>query len=86
MPLPYLLFVRHELYDLIRQMRPAWRQQVLRFLESLAADPFQSGDYTERDPTDRILQAKVIGPWAIVYWADHPVGEVKVVQILPSDG
>ena len=69
----------------MRQMRPAWRTRIIHFLESLAADPFQSGDYTERDPVDRTLQVKVIGPWAIVYWTDHPVCEVKVVQILPSD-
>ena len=70
---------------LIRQMKPAWRDQVFKFLESLAGDPFKAGDYTERDPSDRILQVKVVGPWAIVYWADHPVCEVKVVQVLPSD-
>lgn len=85
MPLPYALFVRHELYDVLRQMRPIWRNQVIKFLETLAADPFQTGDYTEQDPSSRVLQVKIIGLWAIVYWADHPVCEVKVVHILPSD-
>jgi hypothetical protein len=85
MPLPYSLFVRHELYEVIRGMRPAWRIAVIRFLESLASDPFQTGDYAENDPSDRTLHVKVVGPWAIVFWSDHPVCEVKVVQILPSD-
>ncbi len=86
MPAPYSLFVRHELYEVIRQMRPSWRASVIRFLESLALDPFQTGDYTERDSSDRNLQVKILGPWAVVYWADHAVTEVKVVQILASDG
>lgn len=86
MPQPYSLFVRHELYDVIRQMRPAWRSKVIQFFDSLTSDPFQMGDYTERDPSDRTLQIKLLGPWAVVYWADHAVAEVKVVQILASDG
>ena len=85
MPLPYSLFVRHELYEVIRQLRPTWRNKVVQFFESLASDPFQSGDYTERDATDRILHIKVIGAWAIMYWADHAASEVKIVHILPSD-
>ena len=82
---PYSLFVRHELYEVIRQMRPKWRAQVVRYLEALSADPFQSGDYTECDPSGSLIQVKVMGPWAILFWTDHAVSEVKVVQILPSD-
>ena len=85
MPLPYSLFVRHELYEVLRRIRPAWRSKLIHFLESLAANPDHSGDYTERDPSDRVLQIKVIGPWAVVYWSDHAVCEVKIVQIVSSD-
>lgn len=82
---PYSLFVRHELYEVIRQMRPPWRNKVITFFESLANDPFQIGDYTERDSSDRVLQIKILGPWAIMYWTDHAVAEVKIIHILPSD-
>lgn len=85
MPLPYAVFVQHELYEVIRTMRQPWRNKVVQFIESLAGNPFDAGDYSERDPADRFIQVKVVGPWAIFFWADHAVSEVKVVQIVLSD-
>jgi hypothetical protein len=29
---------------------------------------------------------KVLGAYAITYWADHPVNEVKVIRIELADG
>jgi hypothetical protein len=30
-------------------------------------------------------QAKIIGSFALLFWADHPVSEVKVVDLVPAD-
>lgn len=56
-----------------------------KFIESLAKDPNQVGDYTEKDKSDRQIEIKVIGQYAITYWADHPVREVKVTDIRLAD-
>jgi hypothetical protein len=61
------------------------RQKLLSFLESLAADPFQKGDFEEVDEVGRAVQVRVIGLYALTFWADHPVSEVKVVKIQRAD-
>ncbi len=61
------------------------RRRILSFLESLANTPDLVGDYTESDDTGRRIQIKIVGEYALSYWADHPVKEVKVVRIEKAD-
>ena len=66
--------------------RPAKRDRevILSFLEGLAKDPFQRGDYEERDEAGRPIQIKIVGKYALTYGADHAVKEVKVTKIEPA--
>jgi hypothetical protein len=57
------------------------RQRILAFLERLENDPSLPGDYTEFDQTGRPNQVLLLGPWAVTYWADHAVREVRVVRL-----
>ena len=61
------------------------RQKIISFLESLCRNPFQTGDYEERDEVDRPVQIKIIGKYALTFWADDPVSEVKVVRVEKAD-
>jgi hypothetical protein len=57
-----------------------------RFIESLAVDPLKSGDYTELDETGRSIQIKVIGRFAVAYWSDQAVREIRIVEVVAADG
>jgi hypothetical protein len=57
------------------------RQELVRFLDSPARDPFQRGDYEERGVSGRVYQLKSRRPFMITYWADHARKEVRVVAI-----
>jgi hypothetical protein len=57
----------------------------LKFLEALADDPSKRGDYQERDDVGRAVQIKVVGKFALTYWADHAVKEIKVTKIEKAD-
>ncbi len=81
----YELYVRHEVHLRIGKLRSQARTGIMRFLESLASDPFQKGDYQDRTPEGRDVQVKVIGCHALIFWADHPVREVKIVDIIKAD-
>lgn len=59
----------------------AQRDQIFSFLEGLADDPGQAGDFTERDAAGNSVHIKIIGDYALTYWADHAVKEVKVTKI-----
>ena len=58
---------------------------MLTFLERLADDPYQRGDYEENDDTGRPVQIKVIGKYALTFWADHAVCEVKETTVEKAD-
>jgi hypothetical protein len=61
------------------------RKLILGFVRSLANAPFTKGDFSERDDSGREVQVKVIGGYAVTYWSDHAVSEVKVTHIKPAD-
>ena len=61
------------------------RRRVMDFINSLAANPFSVGDFSEKDDVGRDVQVKIVGRFAVTFWADHPVREVKVTHIKPAD-
>jgi len=65
--------------------RGAQQQKILRFIQSLAEKPLTEGDFTDQDETARTRQIKIIGDYAITYWADHPAKTVMVVDICLAD-
>ncbi len=81
---PYKVLVSITLLQLERPSRLE-RERLLSFLESLADNPWKQGDYEERDNVGHPIQIKIIGDYALTYWADHAVKEVKVVRIEKAD-
>ena len=58
---------------------------MLAFLESLSGNPSQTGDYEEKDDVGRPVQIKILGDYALTFWADHAVREVKVTKVEKAD-
>jgi hypothetical protein len=73
--------------EILRLARPSRqdRDKILSFLESLAEKPASRGDFEERDEAGRPVQIKVIGNYALTFWADHAVKEIKVVKVEKAD-
>jgi hypothetical protein len=57
----------------------------MSFIRSLAENPRLPGDFTDRDDSLRTRQIKIIGRYAITYWADDPAKAVMVVGVQPAD-
>lgn len=81
---PYKVLVCREVLALEKPSRRD-RDAILRFLDDLASDPSRNGDFEERDNAGRAVQVKIVGKFALTYWADHPVKEVKVTHIELAD-
>ena len=81
---PYKVLVSIEILQLPRPARSD-RERILAFLENLAKNPRQLGDFEDSDEVGRPVQTKIIGGIALTYWADHAVKEVKVVKIETAD-
>jgi hypothetical protein len=43
------------------------------------------GDFAEKDQAGRTIQVRVIGRYAITFWADHAVSEIKITHIKSAD-
>lgn len=61
------------------------RRKVMNFIRSLQSAPFTESDYVDHDPSDRQRQIKMIGDYAITYWADHAAKIVMIVDVCPAD-
>ena len=82
MPSIYRVVLFSEILDmLLHRIRSSERERVIDFFETLANRPSMSGDYEETDSDGRINQVKIVGRWAITYWPDHAVREIRVVRI-----
>jgi len=57
------------------------RSGLMTFFSALERDPHQRGDYVETDADGRPNQVKIVGRWAVTYWPDHAVKEVRVVRL-----
>jgi hypothetical protein len=85
MPSDYELYVRHEVYEMLRMASRSNRRRVIAFLETLPADPFHEGDYNESDQTGRECQVEIVGKYAVYFRVDHAVREVRVVDLIDAD-
>jgi hypothetical protein len=81
---PYAVFLHADVFNNLPTQGSS-RRPILAFLEQLGPDPFQTGDYQETDAAGRPSEVKVIGKYAVAYWADHAVREVKVLRLELAD-
>jgi mRNA-degrading endonuclease RelE of RelBE toxin-antitoxin system len=80
----YRVYLHLDLLEALPK-RSAQKRRVLDFIRSLEQDPSAPGDFTDKDATLRVRQIKIIGDYAITYWADHPVKAVMIVDIQRAD-
>ena len=81
---PYSVYLHIDLLEVV-PVRGGQRKQIMDFVRSLAQDPHALGDYTDLDETHRTRQIKIIGRYAVTYWADDPVKSVMIVDVRPAD-
>ncbi|NNC89734.1 MAG: hypothetical protein HKN82_14860 [Akkermansiaceae bacterium] len=62
------------------------RAAVIRYLQILGQIAHLGGDYEVKDPeTGRPFNVSQVAGYAITWWIDGPVGEVKVVDITSAN-
>ena len=82
---PYAVYLRIEAAELLKSVATRNRRGIENFVDSLSGNPFKSGDYAETDAAGRPIQIKILGNFAVAFWADHAVKEIKVVAIVRAD-
>jgi hypothetical protein len=82
---PYAVYLRIEAAELLKSVATRNRRGIENFVDSLSGNPFKTGDYAETDAAGRPIQIKILGNFAVAFWADHAVKEIKVVAIVRAD-
>ena len=82
---PYHVFLRAEAIDALRGIRGRQRQRIAAFINALAFPPSTAGDYAIQDSSRRSICISIIGSYAVTFWADHPVKEIKITDIRRAD-
>lgn len=60
------------------------RGEVIAFLKDLSVTGESPGDFRVTDPeSHRAFQVSLVAGFAVTWWADLPVNEIKVVDIRP---
>ena len=80
----YSVYVQSSVAESLMSLKAKDRDSLLRFIRRLQTNPFSEGDYVERDEIGRLLQVCVIGRHAIIFWTDHAVKEVKIIDLKPA--
>ncbi len=80
---PYAVFVHEDVLALLMR-GPDRGALILKFIQQIAADPYLVGDFKDSDDIGRPLEVKLVGSYAITYWADHAVKEIKIVNLEPA--
>ena len=58
------------------------RQRLLGFLSRLEANPTETlGDYTQPDPRGRMIEVKIIGRHALLFFKDPFAGIAKILDL-----
>ena len=57
------------------------QRELADILFQLATVPFQQGDYLLPDESGRAIHYIITGSYVIGFWADHPVSELRIVEI-----
>ena len=70
---------------MVSSLRGREKAALKTFIAGLASNPHVSGDFSERDRSGRETQCKIIGDYAIGFYPDHAVQEVKVFEINRAD-
>jgi hypothetical protein len=81
----YEVYLRREVFEFLRECRRDERDQLFTQLRALGRDPYRRGDFTERDRSGRDIEVSIFRRFAILYWADHAVKEMKVTDVRFAD-
>ena len=81
----YEVYLRREVFEFLGQRRRPEREELFSLFRALGRDPHGRGDFTERDRTGREIEVLVFRKYAVLYWADQAVKEVKITEVRFAD-
>jgi hypothetical protein len=86
MPLEYRVFVHMDCLEVLPKYGQR-REAVVQFIRNLGSAAHLGGEFQMIDPeTFRRFEVTHVAGFAVTWWIDGPVNEVKVVDVRSSAG
>jgi len=78
----YTVFLRQEAAASMVRIKGNRKRTIEAFISYLSENPFEEGDFSESDESGRVTFTKVIRDFAITYFPDHAVCEIKILEVI----
>ena len=78
---PYRVLIAKDVVASLGNCSRREKLLITRLFDDLADAPYRVGDYVERDENERPIQVLIAGRFAIWFWSDHAVKEVKILDL-----
>ena len=78
-----LTYLHDQAFDRLKKI--AEPQEIIYFINQLQSSPSQLGDYRHPDPRGRIIEVKIIGRYAVLYFYDPFANLLKILDILHTE-
>jgi hypothetical protein len=78
--LPYKYTVDEAVLHVFAASSKRQREDLLRIFAFLAREPFTPGETIQADRTGRRCEVKRFGEWLIIYWTEHLVSEIHILD------
>ena len=80
----YAIFLNRPVYEALIRLKGNKKKAIEKFIDYLSDNPFDEGDFTESDESGRLVHCKIIRDYAITYFPDHAVKELKIIELVPT--
>ena len=77
----YEILLKRKVHNELKQIQGSRRKGIEQFIDYISDNPFEEGDFSETDREGRIVHCKIIRDYAITFYPDHAVREVKVIEL-----
>ena len=77
----YTVYLRRPASEALITVAASRRKAIEKFIDYLGENPFDEGDFPEEDESGRKVFCKVIRDYAVTYYPDHAVKELKILEI-----
>ena len=77
----WALVFNGEAVEVMQAARLRDKRALGKVLDASLNNPYREADYLEKDETGRSLSVILVGRWAVTYWLDHFVREIRIVKL-----
>jgi len=78
----YTIYLKRSVHQALRELRGNRKRAIEKYIDYLSDNPFDVGDFSETDSNGRTVHCKVIRDFALSFYPDHAVKELKVIELV----